>query len=152
MPHSLTKIWIHSVFGTKNRESLIISEFEQGLHEHIKEQLERDFGCTVGCINGIENHVHILFLLNPNYSVAEIMKNAKGESSHWWNQNDFTDGKFAWQVGYGAFSVSESDMESVARYIRNQKEHHKKKSFIEEYEEFMKRHGLNHEKETVQNP
>ncbi len=142
MSHSLTKIWIHVIFGTKNFEPIINTRFENKLHLHLKEHLENDFDCQVRCINGFENHIHILFLLNPNYALKDILKNIKGESSHWINQEDFTKMKFAWQTGYGAFSVSESIVDKVEKYIHNQKEHHRKKSFQEEYKEFMQKHSL----------
>jgi uncharacterized protein with von Willebrand factor type A (vWA) domain len=78
------------------------------------------------------------------------LKNIKGESSHWINQQNLLKVKFAWQVGYGAFSVSESNVNDVEQYIRNQKEHHRMKTFTEEFDEFMKKHGLTYLPETVQ--
>ncbi|MCB0744388.1 MAG: IS200/IS605 family transposase [Ignavibacteriae bacterium] len=137
MSHSLTKIWIHGLFGTKNREALIKSTFENELHIHLKNKLENELECTVRTINGNKNHIHILFLLNPNYSIREVFKTIKGESSHWINQNDFLHTKFSWQIGYGAFSVSESQLKKVELYIKNQKEHHKQMTFEEEYEKFI---------------
>ncbi len=115
MSHSLIKIWIHLVFGTKNRVPMIDATFEQKLY---------------------------FFLQNQNYSVAEIAKNVKGNSSHWVNQNNFTRKKFAWQTGYGAFSVSESAVGKVRNYIKNQKEHHRKLSFAEEYRKFEEKYGF----------
>jgi putative transposase len=148
MSHSLTKIWIHAVFGTKNSEPIIPHHLDNKMYEHIREHLEKDFDCSVRAINGMSDHLHILFLLTPNFAVKDILKNVKGESSHWVNQENLTKIKFAWQTGYGAFSVSESSIEKVSRYIQNQKEHHKTKTFTEEYEEFMKKHGLTFFKET----
>ncbi len=142
MSHSLTKIWIHGIFGTKNREALINPSFEKELHNHIKEKLENDLDCKVRIVNGIEDHLHILFLLSPNFSVRDIFRDVKGESSHWINQNNFIENKFAWQIGYGAFSVSESQLKKVELYIRNQKEHHKRKTFQEEYESLVDKHGV----------
>ena len=126
---------------------MVKPSFETELHNHIKEHLETDLDCRVRIINGTEDHVHILFLMNPSHSLKDIMQSVKGESSHWVNQQDFTDSKFAWQVGYGAFSVSESVVNDVEIYIRNQKQHHKKMTFMQEYEAFMKKHGLVYEKE-----
>lgn len=142
MSHSLIKIWIHGVFSTKNRTSLIHSSFETQLHEHIKQKLETDLDCKVKTINGTEDHIHMLFLLSSNVSIGEIFKNIKGESSHWINQSDFMNTKFAWQTGYGAFSVSESMVKKVELYIKNQKVHHKKMSYSEEVELFIKRYEL----------
>ena len=150
MSHSLTKIWLHVVFGTKNRRPLIDRSFEKKLHLHIKEHLERDLGCAVRAINGITDHIHILLLLNPNHAVADLVQNIKGESSHWVNQGELSDERFAWQIGYGAFSVSESHMRRVERYILNQKEHHRIKTFAEEYQQFAKMHGLKLNLETVE--
>jgi putative transposase len=132
MPHSLTKIWIHSIFGTKDRLPLINESFEKKLYEHLKHIVENDFKSLIAAINGTADHIHILMLQNKNYSIADIAKNVKGNSSHWINQNEFLNNKFAWQTGYGAFSVSESMMNEVKKYIANQKEHHKRITFAEE--------------------
>ena len=142
MPHSLLKIWIHGVFGTKDRLPLIKTEYEKELHEHIKGKLEKDLDCKVRIINGTVDHVHILFLLSPNFTIGDIFKNIKGETSHWVNQENFIKQKFAWQTGYGAFSVSESKVSEVEEYIKKQKEHHKKITYIEEVELFKKKYGL----------
>lgn len=142
MSHSLTKIWIHLVFGTKNRMPLIQESFEKKLYDHIQQIIENDFKSQLIAINGTSDHLHILLLQNPNYSIAEIVKNIKGNSSHWINQNEFTRTKFAWQTGYGAFSISESMIDTVKRYIENQKTHHRKIAFAEEYEKFMVLYGL----------
>jgi REP element-mobilizing transposase RayT len=141
MSHSFTKIWIHAVFSTKDRSQLITSNFENKLYDHIKGGIQKQFEMEVRAINGMTEHLHIVFRLNPNFSFTDIMKYIKGESSHWVNSNDFTNFKFAWQTGYSAFSVSESMMEAVVKYVNNQKEYHKKVSFAEEYELFMKKYG-----------
>jgi REP element-mobilizing transposase RayT len=142
MSHSLLKIWIHGIFGTKDRTTLIKNSFEAQLHEHIKEKLERDLDCKLRAINGTEDHVHILFLLSPNFNLKDIFQNVKGESSHWINSSDFMKNKFAWQTGYGAFSVSESMVNEVEKYIVGQKEHHKKLTYQEEVDALIKKYGL----------
>lgn len=142
MSHSLTKIWIHLIFGTKGRMPLIKESFEKKLHVHIKQIIENDFKCLISAINGTSDHIHILILQNQNYSIAEIAKNVKGNSSHWINQNGFIKNKFAWQTGYGAFSISESMIDKVKKYIENQKEHHRKMSFAEEYKRFEMKYGF----------
>lgn len=142
MSHSLTKIWIHGVFSTKDRAVLIEDIFESKLHTHIKSSLENQFECGVKIINGTKDHVHILFLQNPNHSIKDIFHYIKGESSHWINQNNFLKQKFAWQIGYSAFSVSESNLEKIETYIKDQKEHHRKKSFAEEYELFIRKYNI----------
>ncbi len=142
MSHSLTKIWIHLIFGTKNRFPMIDASFENKLYYNIKNLLEKYFESKVEIINGTADHIHILLLQNQNHSIAELTKNIKGNSSHWMNQNNFLKVKFAWQKGYGAFSVSESMVDEVRKYIENQKEHHKKISFAEEYRMFEEKYGF----------
>ena len=105
MPHSLTKIWIHLIFGTKERAPLINESFEKKLFEHIKQIIENDFKSLVTAINGTSDHMHILMLQNQNYSIADIAKNVKGNSSHWINQNGFTNFKFAWQTATVLFQL-----------------------------------------------
>ena len=142
MSHSLTKIWIHGVFSTKDKTNLIKESFEKELYSYIKSTLETDLDCKARIINGIANHTHLLFLMSSNHSIADVFKNIKGSSSHWINQQNYLKSKLAWQNGYGAFSVSESKVKEVENYIKNQKEHHQKITFKEEYELFMKKYGL----------
>lgn len=142
MSHSMVKIWIHIVFGTKERQPMIKSSFENDLYNHIKILLEEDFDCEVKIINGTADHIHLLLLQNQKYSISEIVKNIKGNSSHWINQSGFMSIKFSWQTGYGAFSISESMEETVERYIENQKEHHKKITFAEEYRQFAEKYKV----------
>ena len=140
--HTLIKIWVHGVFGIKDRTSLIDISFENELYNHIKEKLEKELDCKVRIINGTEDHIHILFLLSPNFSVRDIFRIVKGESSHRINKSNFMKNRFAWQIGYGALSVSESIVKNVEQYIRNQKEHHKKRSYADEIDLLIKKYGL----------
>ena len=121
---------------------IINQNFEEKLYRYLYNLLEKELYCLVRIINGTSNHIHILFLLNTNLALKDVVHRIKGSSSHWINQNNFIQNKFAWQIGYGAFSVSESKLKVVEQYIKNQKEHHKKVSFTEEYETFLKKHGL----------
>ncbi len=142
MSHSFPKIWVHLVFSTKNRQPLISRNQEGKIYNFIKSQMI-DKGCFIKAIGGIEDHIHLLFLLNQNICLADLVKQIKGASSHWINQLNLSSEKFAWQTGYGAFSVSESQLLKVEKYILNQKEHHKTKSFNQEYQTFLKIHNLN---------
>lgn len=142
MPHSFNKIWIHAIWSTKERSPLINLSVEQKVYQFISEEL-REQGCPVRIINGMPDHIHCLFLLNPKKSIAEIIKQIKVSSSHFINQNDLIAAKFAWQTGYAAYSVSESVVNKVFQYIHNQKAHHAKKTFQQEYDEFIKLYGLN---------
>ena len=142
MSHSFTKIWIHAIFRTKNSSPLIDKNLEQKLYNHVRTLLENELSCFVRIINGTVDHIHILFLLNQNFALKGIIQRIKGNSAHWINQNDFIKVKFAWQIGYGAFSLSESKLKVVEEYINRQKEHHKKLSFTEEYKQFLKKVGI----------
>ncbi|MDP2036760.1 MAG: IS200/IS605 family transposase [Ignavibacteria bacterium] len=142
MSHSVTKIWIHGIFSTKNREALITEKFEKVLYQHMNEILKEKFDIALKSIGGYNDHVHVLFLLNQNHSIKDVFHYLKGESSHWINQNEFLNEKFAWQTGYAAFSISESILNNVIVYIENQKNHHKQKSFGDEYDGFIKKYGL----------
>ncbi|MCK4357692.1 MAG: IS200/IS605 family transposase [Candidatus Cloacimonetes bacterium] len=141
MSHSLTRIWIHAVWSTKDRFPFMKNDERIKIINHLKTKFEES-ECRVRIINGTEDHLHALFLLNQNESIKDIMKNIKGESSHWINENDFYKAKFSWQIGYGAFSVSESIVKNVEKYIKNQKEHHRKMSFQEEWELLLKKHNI----------
>ncbi|HYK77270.1 MAG TPA: IS200/IS605 family transposase [Daejeonella sp.] len=147
MPHSFNKIWIHAIWATKERMPLIKPNVELKIHQILNQQLH-DIGCPVRIINGMPDHIHCLFLLNPQKSIAEVIKQIKGSSSHLINQSNLISDKFSWQTGYAAYSVSESVLEKVFLYIKNQKAHHRKKSFQQEYDEFLKLYGFEPENET----
>ena len=141
MSHSKSKIWVHTVFSTKDRQPFITPIIRPTVHNELQNQLI-GIDCFVDCIGGVTDHVHLLFLLNPKKSIAEVVKQIKGGSSHAFNQAKLTTTPFAWQIGYGAFSVSESHVPRVRQYILNQEEHHRKLSFQEEYHRFMTHYGL----------
>jgi len=145
MPHSFNKIWIHAIWSTKDRHPFIHSNVEHKIYHFISEQF-REQGCPVSIINGMPDHVHCLFLLSPQKSIAEVIKQIKGSSSHYINQNNLIVDKFSWQTGYAAYSVSESVVDKVHNYIYNQKQHHAKKTFQQEYDELIKLYGLDNEK------
>jgi putative transposase len=141
MPHSFNKIWIHAIWATKDRQTLISPKIEKSIFNILHQQFT-DAGCLVKTINGMNEHIHCLFLLNPKKSVSEIIKQIKGSSSHYVNQKKLTDYRFAWQTGYAAYSVSESLIPRVEDYIQNQKQHHKKRTFQEEYIQFLNLYGF----------
>lgn len=141
MPHSFNKIWIHAIWSTKERVPMIHLEVETTIFQYIGEQLQ-ELGCPVRIINGMPDHIHCLFLLNPQKSISEVIKQIKGSSSHFINQNDLIPEKFAWQTGYAAYSVSESVVHKVFEYINTQKQHHQKKTFQMEYDDYLKLYGF----------
>ncbi len=128
-------------FGTKNRQQLIGEKLEPALFNYIRTQLKKQ-ACEIKAMNGMPDHIHILISINPKLSVAEVIKQIKGSSSHWINQQNLTNDKFSWQTGYGVFSVSESQLSKVNSYIEGQKEHHRKSSFQDEYSQFLKVHNI----------
>ena len=142
MPHSFNKLWIHAIWATKNRQELIDFSLEKQVYNYIREELI-ELGCPVRIINGMPDHIHSLFLLNPQKSIADVIKQIKGSSSHSINGENLILEKFAWQTGYAAYSVSESQLETVYYYIKNQKQHHLKKNGQEEFDEFVKLLGFN---------
>ena len=98
--HSFTNIWIHLIFSTKDRLPIITDSFESNLHRHIKSKLIDDFDSHVECINGYIDHIHILIKQSQNFALKDIVKNVKGESSHWVNASNFLKEKFIWQTGF----------------------------------------------------
>jgi len=126
MPSSYNKIWIHALWATKYRRGFITNEIEKILYENISCQFI-EMGCHVSITNGATDHIHCLFLMNPNKSIAEIIKQVKGSSSYLINNQKKEYEKFVWQRGYSAFSVSERNLNSIFKYIQNQKTHHNSK-------------------------
>jgi REP element-mobilizing transposase RayT len=141
MSQSFTKLWIHVIWATKHRQELIDYSIDKKLYDFIHEELIH-LGCPVRIINGMPDHVHVLFLQNPQKTISDIVKQIKGSSSHFINREELILEKFAWQTGYAAFSVSESQLDAVYHYIKNQKKHHLKKNGQDEFDEFVKLHRL----------
>ena len=141
MSHSYSKIWIHAIWATKLRAELIDFSIEKQVYNFIYQELV-ELGCPVRIINGMPDHIHALFLLNPSKSITDIIKQIKGSSSHSINGGNFILEKFAWQTGYAAYSVSESQVEKVYNYIKNQKAHHLKQTSQEEFDEYIRLYGL----------
>jgi putative transposase len=137
---SFVKIWVHVVFSTKNREPWLGKEIRYDVHKHIIQNcIEKEI--FLKTINGYTDHLHCLISLGKDQTIAKVIQLIKGESSYWINQNNLTDEKFSWQDDYFAVSVSESQVEKVVEYIKNQEKHHSKKSFNDEVNEFMAKYG-----------
>ena len=135
------KMWGHLVWATKRREPVLNKEIRKKVFSHIKENaLTKNI--HIDFINGHVDHVHLLISLNADQTIANTIQLIKGESSYWINKNKLTPQKFEWQDDYFAVSVSESVINKVRDYIKNQEEHHKKKTFQQEYDEFMERYGF----------
>lgn len=141
---SFTKLTYHVVFSTKHRYKAIQREFEKKLYEYIGGLVRAQNGHLIE-IGGIEDHVHLLLNLSPTKPVSDAIRDLKASTSKWSNQ--LCNGpRFEWQKGYGAFTVSYSQIETVRHYIQNQREHHKAKSFESEYIALLNNHGIVFEK------
>ena len=141
MAHAYYKIWVHIIWSTKDRQPLLNSALRPQLFQHIREKASEE-GYHLDMVNGVEDYLHSLFSLNPKFAISEVVNKIKGESSHWINSDGFLKTKFAWQQGYAAFSVSESAIARVREYIKNQEEHHRKKTFREEVERLLELHRI----------
>lgn len=138
---AFVKIWIHAVWGTKNREYILEKGKRDQLFTHIRENA-RNKEIYIDFINGVEEHVHCLLALNADMSIAKAIQLIKGEAAHWANKQELFKKKLYWADEYYAVSVSESQVQKVRTYISNQEEHHRKKTFAEECEEFITKFGF----------
>jgi putative transposase len=135
MPH--IKVYIHFVWSTKNRRKLLVTpEIRTKIWQHIKNNA-REKGIFIDFINGYSDHCHCLVSLGVDQTIQKIMQMIKGESSFWINKEKIINQKFEWQNEYFAVSVSESMIDKVRNYIKNQESHHHKKTFQEEYNDFI---------------
>ncbi|MBI3137625.1 MAG: IS200/IS605 family transposase [Sphingobacteriales bacterium] len=144
MFHSLPSIWIHAIWSTRDRNPFILPPIEKAVHQFLACKFE-ETGCPVRIINGMPDHVHCLFRQNPLKSISDVIKQVKGSSSQWINTQGMLPEKFAWQKGYAVYSVGASAMEWIQHYIQEQKIHHLKKTYREEFNHFLRMHGLDNE-------
>ena len=148
MANTYTQITIQAVFAVRYRQSLIDPSFENDLYKYMTGIIQSE-GHKMLQINGMPDHIHILFGMRTHQSLADLMKIVKAKSSKWVNKNNLSPHKFAWQNGFGAFSYSQDSLPYVARYIANQKQHHLKKSFKKEYKKILEEYEVEHESEYV---
>ena len=139
--HSYSRCWIHLIWGTLNREKVLNKKAAARLSDHLAEYAStKGIYMKINFVNA--DHVHALVDLPTNLSIEELIQFLKGNSSHWVNSNNLLNGKFAWGRGYGAFSVSESNVNRVAAYIAGQEEHHRQRTFADELRDFIEHHSL----------
>jgi len=148
MPDTYTQLYIHFVFAVKYREATIKPEWEERLHKYITGIIQNNVHKLIA-INSATDHIHILVGLNPKQSISDLMRLVKGDSSEFINKENLTKRKFLWQEGYGAFSNSRSQIDGVVKYILNQKKHHLKKNFRDEYLEILKDYGVEYDEKYV---
>jgi putative transposase len=142
--HTYTNLNYHIVFSTKDRLPLLIPQIQERVYKYMG-GIVRDLDGTVLAAGGIADHVHLLCRLRTSVSLAEVMRQIKGSSSRWINEELKPGLKFAWQSGYSAFAVSQSHVKQVERYIAGQEEHHRKRGFKEEMIDFLEQHGIEYD-------
>ncbi len=139
--HSYSRCWLHLIWETLRREPMLDRHAASKVSTHLIEYSRaKGIYMKINFFNA--DHTHALIDLPTNLTIEQVVQLLKGSSSHWINEQKMLRGKFAWGRGYGAFSVSQSDVERVAKYIAGQEEHHRKKTFAEEYEQLVQRYGL----------
>jgi putative transposase len=148
MPNTYTQLYIHFVFAVKYRQAVIHEEWEDRLQKYITGVVQNN-GHKLLAINTMPDHLHLFAGLNPKQSISELMRLVKGDSSEFINKEGFTKRKFYWREGYGAFSNSRSQIDGVVKYILNQKEHHKKQTFREEYLEILKDYAVEYDEKYI---
>ena len=136
MSNTYTQIHIQCIAAVKFRQAIIQPVWKERLHQYIS-GIVKNNGHKMLSINSMPDHLHFLFGLRPDQSLSDLMRLVKGESSEWINKQKFTISSFRWQEGYGAFSYARSQIKKVAIYIENQEQHHRKKTFLEEYKGFL---------------
>jgi len=150
MANTYTQIHLHFIFGVKHRAAVIKPVWEDELYRYITGIVQNN-GHKMIIINGMPDHLHLLVGTRPTQSVSNLLQDIKGSSSKWINEHNFSSHKFAWQGGYGAFSYSRSQLPTVINYIKRQKEHHKKRSFRQEYIAFLEKFDVDYDERYIFN-
>ncbi len=148
MGQSLSQLYVHLVFSTKNREPWLSATIQERLFPYLASALNRQ-DCPALKVGGHIDHLHLLFRLNRTKAASDVVGSIKGESSKWMKREFADTAGFAWQAGFGLFSVSASQLEEVSRYIVDQAEHHRKMTFQEEYRRLLDRFGVEYDERFV---
>ena len=146
MAGTFTQIYIQTIFAVRNRACLITKDFKIELYKYISGIVSNKNQKLIA-INGVSDHVHILIGMKPNANLSDLMRDIKANSSRFINEKKFVKGKFSWQEGFGAFSYSHSHLDRVVAYIQNQENHHRKKTFKEEYLELLEKFQIKYNEE-----
>lgn len=148
MANTYTQIYVQIVFAVENRISLIKDPWRTELHKYITGIIQ-NHKHKLMAINSMADHIHIFIGMKPIQSISDLLQDIKESSSKWINRNNFVMGHFNWQAGYGAFSYSHSHIDSVVKYIQNQKRHHQKKTFRQEYIEFLGKFNVEYDEQYI---
>ncbi|MCS4434281.1 IS200/IS605 family transposase [Aquiflexum gelatinilyticum] len=144
MPGTFSQIYIQYVFAVKGRENLLLNPWREEVFKYMAGIIKGKNQKPI-IVNGVTDHVHVFVGLKPAMSISDLIRDVKNNSSNFINENKFVKGRFEWQEGYGAFSYSHSQLDNVYQYILNQKEHHWKTSFKQEYISFLKKFEIQYE-------
>lgn len=136
MPGTFSQIYIQIVFAVKGRENLIAKTYKDELHKYIAGIITNKGHKSI-IVNGVSDHIHAFVGLKPAMAISDLVRDIKNNSTNFINDKNFVNGRFSWQEGYGAFSYAHSQVEQVYDYILNQEEHHRRKTFKEEYLDFL---------------
>ena len=148
MPQSLAKLYVHLIFSTKNRERVIRDDIRRDLHDYMGGTL-KGMDCVPIEINTEPDHAHVFFVLGRTVTLSEVVGQLKKSATEWLRARGAGGPGFHWQAGYGAFSVSQSPVEDVRDYIRNQREHHRAKTFQDEFRAFLRKYGIEYDERYV---
>jgi len=146
MGSTLANLVYHVIFSTKGRDNIIIPEIRDELHRYMGGIIKGEGGVLLQ-IGGMPDHIHMVIKLRPIHALSDIMQKVKGGSSKWTNEQNRLVGRFAWQEGYGAFTVSESQISAVIKYVREQENHHKNLSFKDEFMLILQRHRVEYDEQ-----
>ena len=151
MANTYTKLYVHVVFAVKGRTSLIAAHWKEELYKYITGIITHK-NQKLMIINGMPDHVHLLIGLKPDCTLSDLIRDVKANSSKFLNESKKVMGKFEWQTGFGAFTIGQSQIDKVAQYILGQEEHHKIKSFSDEYIEFLNAYNIDFKREYLFKP
>ena len=151
MANTYTQIHIQSVFSVQNRDCIIKKAWKIELYKYMTGIIQ-NHGHKVLAIDGMPDHTHIFFGMRPTQSLSDLMQDIKGDSSKWINNKGFIQGRFSWQEGYGAFSYSKSQVDQVIDYISKQEVHHRKRTFTEEYLDFLEKFQVPYDERYIFKP
>ena len=148
MANTYSQLYIHVVFAVKYRATLILPKWKPILYQYITGIISNN-NQKLMVINGMPDHLHILIGLKPDCKLSDLIRDIKSNSSRWINHNNYVVGKFEWQNGFGAFTVGQSQIKTVVQYILKQEEHHRKKTFKEEYIDFLNAYNIEFKPEYI---
>ncbi|MCL2155793.1 MAG: IS200/IS605 family transposase [Leptospirales bacterium] len=151
MANTFTQIHIHVIFAVQNRMSLIHKSWQDRLYKYIISIIQKH-GHKVLSIGGPPDHIHILFGFRPTQALSNLIQEVKRDSSEWINKERFVIGRFSWQEGYGAFSYSKSHISQLANYIETQEQHHKKRTFLDEYKKILNNFDIEYDERYIFKP